>query len=79
MEDDNNWHYRIPNAEEVRRALQGAGPRMRNAFADEITQLARPTTSASCCLSGDIGNRLFDEFKRLFPSASSTAASPRPT
>lgn len=31
MEDDNNWHYRIPNADELRRALaelgmEGAGP-----------------------------------------------------
>ena len=26
MEDDNNWHYRIPNAEEVDRALRELGP-----------------------------------------------------
>ena len=55
MEDDNNWHYRIPTADEVtgRHELgdrRGTGRCMRNAFADEITALARaPTSASSCC------------------------------
>ena len=35
---------------------------MRNAFANEVTQLAK-TDSRVVLLSGDIGNKLFDEFK----------------
>lgn len=35
---------------------------MRNAFANEVTQLAK-TDSRIVLLSGDIGNKLFDEFK----------------
>ena len=41
MEDDNNWHYRTPTAEEVVDGAQGARPRMRNAFADETDQARR--------------------------------------
>ena len=37
---------------------------MRNAFAEEITQLARQD-SRVVLLSGDIGNKLFDEFKAV--------------
>ena len=63
MEDDNNWHYRIPTADEVVRGAQGArGPRMRNAFADEITKLGAEDPRV-VLLSGDIGNKLFDKFK----------------
>ncbi|HSX26398.1 MAG TPA: transketolase C-terminal domain-containing protein [Chlamydiales bacterium] len=40
---------------------------MRNAFADEITQLAE-IDSRIVLLSGDIGNRLFDKFKAKFPT-----------
>ena len=40
---------------------------MRNAFADEITQIA-VTDERIVLLSGDIGNRLFDNFKAKFPS-----------
>lgn len=40
---------------------------MRNAFADEITQLA-VADSRIVLLSGDIGNRLFDRFKTQFPN-----------
>lgn len=37
---------------------------MRNAFADEITQLAREDQRV-VLLSGDIGNKLFDNFKKV--------------
>jgi transketolase len=40
---------------------------MRNAFADELTQLA-VTNEQLVLLSGDIGNRLFDRFKQSNPS-----------
>jgi transketolase len=39
---------------------------MRNAFADELLNLARED-SRVVLLSGDIGNRLFDKFKAEFP------------
>ena len=39
---------------------------MRNAFADEITQIAKSDPSA-VLLSGDIGNRLFDKYKESNP------------
>jgi len=39
---------------------------MRNAFADEITNLAREDPSV-VLLSGDIGNRLFDKYKKSCP------------
>ena len=39
---------------------------MRNAFADELTALAA-ADDRIVMLSGDIGNRLFDEYKRRFP------------
>ena len=39
---------------------------MRNAFAKEITRLAR-ADDRIVLLSGDIGNRLFDEFKEVCP------------
>lgn len=39
---------------------------MRNAFADEVTQLAR-TNDRVVLLSGDIGNKLFDDFKQVDP------------
>ena len=37
---------------------------MRNAFAKEITRLAK-SSSKLVLLSGDIGNRLFDEYKDI--------------
>ncbi len=40
---------------------------MRNAFADEVTQLAAQDPRI-VLLSGDIGNRLFDPYKKLFPN-----------
>jgi len=39
---------------------------MRNAFADELTKLAGENESI-VLLSGDIGNRLFDRYKSLYP------------
>lgn len=39
---------------------------MRNAFANELTELAL-TDERIVLLSGDIGNRLFDRFKQTFP------------
>lgn len=39
---------------------------MRNAFAKEITELAE-SDDRVILLSGDIGNRLFDQFKQFFP------------
>lgn len=39
---------------------------MRNAFADEVTELAK-TDSRVMLLSGDIGNKLFDNFKKVDP------------
>jgi len=39
---------------------------MRNAFASEITTLAKENHSI-VLLSGDIGNRLFNEFKKKYP------------
>ena len=49
MEDDNNWHYRIPTEEEVESAFAELGiekpSEMRNAFADEITEIARQDSS----------------------------------
>lgn len=40
---------------------------MRNAFAEELTALAA-LDPRIVLLSGDIGNKLFDNFKKLFPS-----------
>tara|TARA_B100000676_G_scaffold106400_1_gene106417 strand:+ start:7414 stop:8355 length:942 start_codon:yes stop_codon:yes gene_type:complete len=40
---------------------------MRNAFADEITKIAE-TDERLILLSGDIGNRLFDQFKSNYPN-----------
>lgn len=42
---------------------------MRNAFASEITELAKGNPRITL-LPGDIGNRLFNEFKSLFPDRS---------
>tara|TARA_Y100001968_G_C19319374_1_gene698415 strand:+ start:129 stop:1052 length:924 start_codon:yes stop_codon:yes gene_type:complete len=39
---------------------------MRNTFASEITKLAKEDKEI-CLLSGDIGNRMFDEFKKIAP------------
>ncbi|MBV9576457.1 MAG: transketolase [Gammaproteobacteria bacterium] len=40
---------------------------MRNAFANEVTELARQDQRV-VLLSGDIGNKLFDDFKRVDPN-----------
>jgi hypothetical protein len=57
MGDDNNWHYRIPTADEVAAAKRELGvPDMRNAFADEITRLGAADKRVTL-LSGDIGNK----------------------
>ena len=40
---------------------------MRNAFALELTRLSKERDDI-CLLSGDIGNRMFDEFKKSAPS-----------
>ena len=68
MEDDNNWHYRAPTAEEVVKAHKELGLVMRNAFADELTKLGNEDARV-VMLSGDIGNRLFDKFKDKHPVA----------
>jgi transketolase C-terminal domain/subunit len=65
MEDDNNWHYRIPNEEEVQKAL-------RSSVNYEKRLCFRMTNMASedkriVLLSGDIGNRLFDDYKGHAP------------
>ena len=39
---------------------------MRNAFADEMTRLAKEREDI-CLLSGDIGNRMFDKYKEIAP------------
>jgi transketolase len=39
---------------------------MRNAFANEVTELARQDERV-VLLSGDIGNKLFDDFKKVDP------------
>ena len=41
MEDDNNWHYRTPTADELQAALSGVGVGMRNAFAATIGRAGR--------------------------------------
>ena len=40
---------------------------MRNAFAKTMTELAKERDDI-CLLSGDIGNRMFDEFKKIAPN-----------
>ena len=40
---------------------------MRNTFARTMTQLAQERSDV-CLLSGDIGNRMFDEYKKVAPS-----------
>tara|TARA_Y100001933_G_scaffold236651_1_gene258810 strand:+ start:696 stop:1613 length:918 start_codon:yes stop_codon:yes gene_type:complete len=40
---------------------------MRNAFAKEMTELAQERNDV-CLLSGDIGNRMFDQYKKVAPS-----------
>ena len=69
MEDDNNWHYRIPKEDEVAAAHVELGliAGMRNAFADEMTRPSPSATTRVVLLSGDIGNRLFDKFKERCP------------
>ena len=39
---------------------------MRNYFAQEVTELAKKNKKI-ILLSGDIGNRIFDKFKKKFP------------
>ena len=65
MEDDNNWHCRIPNKEEVIKCKRIRNYEiMRNSFATEITKLAYKNKKI-VLLSGDIGNRLFDNFEKV--------------
>ena len=40
---------------------------MRNSFSEEITLLAK-NNKKIVLLSGDIGNRIFDDFKKKFPN-----------
>ena len=40
---------------------------MRNAFACELTKIAQENSDV-VLLSGDIGNRMFDEFKKVAPN-----------
>ena len=79
MEDDNNWHYRVPNAEEVAERARRSWACMRNAFASEITALAADGSSASSCCRATSAIGSSTTFKEAFPTGSSTAASPRPT
>ena len=51
---------------------------MRNAFAAAITELAAADERVAV-LSGDIGNRLFDDFKERHPRGSITAEWPKGT
>ena len=68
MEDDNNWHYRIPNPDELSRALNELTESlMRDTFARVMTQLAQEREDI-VLLSGDIGNRMFDGFKDIAPT-----------
>ena len=68
MEDDNNWHYRSPPPRKLRRRKKELWAHcvMRNAFAKKITELARQDPRL-VLLSGDIGNRLFDNLKAKCP------------
>ena len=63
MENDNNWHYRIPTSEEVILAKRELKLN-ENTFAEEITKLAVKNKKI-VLLSGDIGNRLFDNFRKI--------------
>ena len=40
---------------------------MRNAFARAMTELAQERNDV-CLLSGDIGNRMFDQYKEVAPT-----------
>ena len=66
MEDDNNWHYRIPDRREVAGRAEGAWPVMRNASPPR-SPILPPDDRVVVLLSGDIGNRLFDNFKAQYP------------
>ena len=69
MEDDNNWHYKIPSKEEVEASLVELGfPRtMRNAFAKAMEEITASQDDV-VLLSGDIGNRMFDKLKKDTPA-----------
>ena len=51
---------------------------MRNAFADEMTNLSAVDPRVAL-MSGDIGNRLFDDFKRKTATGILIAASQKAT
>ena len=65
MEDDNNWHYRIPNAEEAQAALRNWTDEKR--LCSELCGLAAHDERIAL-ISSDIGNNLFNEFRERFPS-----------
>ncbi len=69
MEDDNNWHYRTPNPDELAAALDELKEvqAVRNAFARVMTELSQERSDV-CLLSGDIGNRMFDRYKEVAPT-----------
>ena len=63
MEDDNNWHYRIPSEDEVDSAFEELGidpSKCETPLQMKFRKLPNRTRSS---LIGDIGNRLFDKYK----------------
>ena len=51
MEDDNNWHYRIPNADEAGQCAARAGARRSHEkrIRGRVTRLAGEDDRSSCC------------------------------
>ena len=80
MEDDNNWHYRIPTRGRGRAGARRARGRvMRNAFADEVTQARARRRARSSCSRATSATGCSTISSEQLPTASSTAASPKPT
>ena len=64
MEDKILWHYRSPDETEVKKVFNRVEIKiMRNAFVDEITKISKKDKKI-VLLSGDIGYKLYDEFKQ---------------
>ena len=60
-----HWHYRTPNEEELKLAFKGIESYARDAFAKELTSCLAGINPDIVLLSGDIGNRTFDGFKKV--------------